>query len=164
MSADVTSAPATSLGEAQIGDPRGAVRSLLVGTVVTLSVTATIVAVVAGFVAGTAGVVGALIGVGLVLVLFAGSAGLLLITVSRNPSMALAVLVGGAFVRLAVYGSTLVALARVEGIHRPSLAIATGVAIAIALVQEMRALARTPRLYWVDASTPDGPVPSATRS
>jgi len=162
--ADVASSSTTSLGESQTGDPRGAVRSLLVRTVVTLSIIAVIVAIVAGFVAGTAGVIGALIGVGLVLVLFAGSAGLLLVTLHRNSAKAFAVLAVGAIVRLAVYGSTLVALTRVEGIHRPSLAIATGIAISIALVQELRALARTPSLYWVDASISAGPASPATRS
>lgn len=163
MAADLMTPPATRPSVAA-DDPRHAVRSLVRGMVVTLGLTALASAGVAGYLAGMPGAVGALVGAGLVLVLFAGSGFLLLITVHRHPTMAVAVLAGGAFVRLALYGATLVALSRVDGIHRPSLAAATGVAIVIALVQELRALARAPRLYWVDATSGEADASSEPRS
>lgn len=139
-------------------------RALLRGTMISLLVTAVLVAVAASLVAGSPGVVGALVGVGLVTVLFGGSAWLLSRVADRAPGTALAVLVGGAFARLALYAVVLVSLAQVAWLDRTSLAGATAVAVVVTLAYELRALTRTPQLYWVDADAARRTVPTATRS
>lgn len=140
-------------------------RKLALRTVAALVVVGAVVVPAAGVVAGPAGALGAAIGVGLALVLFGGSALLLALVVHRRPASAVGVLVGGAFARLALYGVVLTSLSWATGIHRPSLAIATGISIVVALADELRTLSRLSSLYWVDAgAAPSRLVPSTTRS
>lgn len=131
--------------------PGSGERHLAVGAVRTLAMLAAPVLVVAALVAGWAGVWGAAIGMGFVLLLFATSAWMLARAVERGQRSALGVLVGGALGRLMVYAAALVSLSPVEGLHRPSLALATALAVAVTLVYEVRLLARMPHLFWVDA-------------
>lgn len=140
------------------------VRTLMLRLTLTLVVVGLAASAIAGVSVGRQGAVGAAVGVGLVLVLFVGSGSLLVATLRRHPELTTVVLAGGALVRLALYGATLIALTRVEGLHRPSLAAATGAAIVIALVQELRALARAPRLFWVDATSGEVDASSEPRS
>jgi hypothetical protein len=125
-------------------------------------------ALVAWLVAGVPGVLGALIGLGFVALLFGAASASLAWAVDHAPDAAVAVLAGGAFVRLALYAAVLSGLARVDWVHPPSLAIATAVGATITLVAELRWLARTPRLFHVDASaarpigTDAHPTPHAT--
>lgn len=142
-----------------------AARRLLRGTSVVLALLAITLSVLFGVIAGPAGAAGAVIGVGLVFVLFGGSALLLTTVAGRFSQFAVGVLAIGAFSRLALYGVVLSMLSSVPWLHRASLAIATAVAVGVTLMYELRALARLPRLFWVDAdiSRPQ-PVPHATRS
>ncbi len=127
----------------------------------------TAVPVVGGatWLAGLPGLAGAAAGLALVTVLFAGAAALLAMVVDRSPTTALTVLVMGLGVRLLAYVAVLTALDAQGWVHRPSLAAATGLGVAITLAYELRLLARMPRLFWIDADT-DRPraVPNATRS
>jgi hypothetical protein len=116
-----------------------------------LAVLAVPTAVVAWLFAGTPGVVGALIGVGFVALLFGAASASLAWAVANAPSLAVGVLAAGAFARLAIYAAALTALTGATWLHRPSLALATGVATAVTLVAELIWLARTPSLFHVDA-------------
>jgi ATP synthase protein I len=107
---------------------------------------------VATLAAGAPGALGAVVGLALVFVLFAVS-GLLVAAVSRRgPGVALGVAGSAAFVRLALYVVVLSALEVVHGLHRPSLAAATAVALVATLAYEIRVISRTPHLSWVQAS------------
>jgi hypothetical protein len=138
---------------------------LAVGALRALALLAIPVAVGAYVAAGAEGLAGAGAGLSLVALLFAGAAALLALVVDREPTTALAVLVLGLGVRLLAYVAVLTALDAQGWVHRPSLAAATGLGIAITLAYELRLLARTPRLFWIDADT-DRPraVSNATRS
>lgn len=122
-------------------------------------------AVAAGVVAGASGVAGVLVGLGLVALLFAGAAWLLSLVVGARPTTALTVMVMGVGARLLAYVAVLTGLDATGWVHRPSLAAATGLGIALTLAVELRLLAATPRLFWIDADT-DRPraVGNATRS
>lgn len=134
-------------------DPTGADhRRLALRALVLLGVLAVPTSVVAWLVADGAGVLGALIGIGFVALLFSAASASLAWAVDHAPDAAVAVLAGGAFVRLALYAAVLVGLSRVDWVHPPSLAIATAVAATITLAAEMRWLARSPRLFHVDAA------------
>jgi hypothetical protein len=140
-------------------------RKLALRTVAALLVVGAVAVPVATVLAGTAGALGAAIGVGLALVLFGGSAGLLALVARRRPASAVGVLVGGAFARLALYGVILTALSGAASVDATSLAVSTGVAVVVALADELRTLSRLPSLYWVDADAARARlVPSATRS
>jgi membrane-associated PAP2 superfamily phosphatase len=142
-----------------------ATRRLALRTLAALSIVGVVTVVVAGSLVGAPGALGAAIGVGLALVLFGGSAGLLALVAHRRPTAAVGVLVGGALARLALYAVVLAAVSRAPGVDTTSLAVSTGVAVAVALADELRTLSRLPSLYWVDAdAAPARLVPSATRS
>jgi hypothetical protein len=100
--------------------------------------------------AGPSGALGALIGLGLVLVLFGASASLLAWVAARRDDAGIGLLVAGAAGRLVLYVLTLSLLSQVSWVHRPSLAIATVAAIAVTMVYELRLLANNPRLFWLD--------------
>lgn len=132
--------PARGSGERRVA--RGAVRAVALLAVPVVGA--------AAVVAGMPGVVGAVIGLGFVLVLFGASAWMLARAVERGQRSAMGVLVGGAVARLMLYAAALMMLSNVEGIHRPSLAWATAAAMVVTLAYELRLLARTPQLFWVE--------------
>lgn len=133
-------------------DPSGSqLRGLAGRTLVLLSLLAVPLVVVATWQLGWHAGASALTGVGFVLVLFGASALSLAWVSDRRPGTALAVLLGGALGRLALYAATLGALGTLTWVHRPTLAVATGVAVAVTLAAELRWLSRTPSLFWVDA-------------
>ena len=109
-------------------------RRLAVVALQVLGLLAVPVAGGAGLVAGPAGIGGAVAGLALVAVLFAGAAALLATVVDREPTTALAVLVMGLGVRLLAYVAVLAALDAHGWVHRPSLAAATGLGIAVTLL------------------------------
>ena len=114
--------------------------------------------VIGGMVAGRAGVAGALVGIGLVLVLFGLGASLMMWAGRRGPST-LALVAGlGVSGRLMLYAAVLLALDGADIVHRPSLAGAAAVTLIITLAGEMTVLSRTPSLYQLDV--PEG-LPSA---
>ena len=140
-------------------------RRLWVGALRVLTLLAVPVGAGAWVAAGPAGVAGALVGLSLVALLFAGSAALLSLMADRRPTTAVSVMVMGVPVRLLAYVAVLSALDGQGWVHRPSLAAATGLGIAVTLGYELRLLASLPRLFWIDADT-DRPraVSNATRS
>jgi hypothetical protein len=115
-------------------------------------------AAVAWSFAGAPGIVGALIGVGFVALLFGASSASLAWAVRNAPGLAVGVLAAGAFARLAIYAAALTALTGATWLHRPSLALSTGVATAVTLVAELIWLARTPSLFHVDAEAARPPA------
>ena len=135
-----------------MAEPTGAEERLLArGALRVLGLLAVPVAGIAGTVGGWPAMVSALIGLGFVLVLFGGSALLLAWAADRAPSTALGLLLAGVWGRLILYFAVLSALAPLSWVHQGSLAAAAGVAVAVTLAYELRLLARTPRLFWVDA-------------
>jgi hypothetical protein len=140
-------------------------RRLAYGAVAALAVLAVPVALVAGLAAGWPGAVSALLGLSFVLVLFGASASLLAWVARRRHDRAIAVLVGGAVGRLLFYLVALLVLAQFGWVHRVSLALATGVAVAVTLAFELVLLSRMPHLFWIDAGAArTTAVPHATRS
>jgi hypothetical protein len=127
-------------------------RQLALGALRVLGLLAVPAAALAWLVAGPAGAVGALIGLALVLVLFGASAALLAWVAARRADAGIGLLVAGAVGRLVLYVLTLGLLSQVSWVHRPSLAIATVTAIAVTMAYELRLLARTPRLFWLDTA------------
>jgi hypothetical protein len=127
-------------------------RQLATGAVRILALLAVPAAAIAWLAAGPTGAVGALIGLGFVLVLFGASASLLAWVAARRDDAGIGLLVAGAAGRMVLYVLTLAMLSQVAWVHRPSLAIATVTAIAITLAFELRLLARTPRLFWLDTA------------
>ncbi|MFP4310621.1 MAG: hypothetical protein ACLFS9_01395 [Nitriliruptoraceae bacterium] len=134
-------------------DTRGAEDelALLRGAVLALVVTAVPVVAVAGWVAGAEGVLGALVGVGLVGVLFGSSTALLAVIAARRGGAGIGLQVLAAALRVPLYLGVLLALSDAPWIHGRSLAAATAIAIAVTLTVELRLLLRLPRLFWVDA-------------
>ena len=150
-------------------EPAADERQLATGALRVLTMLAVPAGAIAWSATGPAGFVSALIGLGLVLVLFGGSALVLAWAAGRGSDAGLSLLVGGAFARLMLYAVTLSLLGQVSWVHRPSLALTTVTAIALTLAFELRLLARSPRLFWLDtaagSSTSVAGVPStATRS
>lgn len=134
------------------GEPAGADhRRLATRALALLALIAVPVCAVAALVAGRPGVIGAVFGLGFVALLFAAASASLAWAVDHAPGAALGILLGGAVTRLAVYAVTLSGLSTVTWVHRPSLAIATGIGAALTLAAELVWLARTPRLFHVDA-------------
>jgi hypothetical protein len=105
---------------------------------------------------GMAGVYGAAAGMGLVLVLFGLSALAQAWAARFGDTVLLGVVIGGLGLRLMLYLVALQALGAVEGLHRPSLAIATAVAFVLTLFLEMRLVARTPSFFWVQVPRGEG--------
>lgn len=140
-------------------------RRLAVGALRALALLAVPATAVAWVVAAMPGVVGALAGLGLVAILFGGSAALLHLVADRGPTTAMATLVSGVAARLVAYAAVLTALDGVAWVHRPSLAIVTGIAVVVVLAYELRLLTAMPRLFWIDPDT-DWPraAVNATRS
>ncbi len=121
---------------------------------------------IAGWLGDGGAAVSAVIGVGFVALLFGVSGLLLAWVMERSAAHGLAILAGASMLRLVVYAAALSGLARLAWVDRTSLALATGGAVAITLFVELRSLARSPRLFWIDADaerTAAG-VPHATRS
>ncbi|MEX0869648.1 MAG: hypothetical protein WD011_08240, partial [Nitriliruptoraceae bacterium] len=119
----------------------------------------------AGMLSNAGGVAGAIVGTGLVAVLFGGSALALRIVARRGSAHAFALLTGSALVRLALYGVVLAAVSDVAWLDSVTLAVATGIAVVVTLLFELRTLSRLPRLFWIDAdATATQSVPAATRS
>ncbi len=133
-------------------DDPGDQRRLAVGAARVLTLLAPPTVGVAAAVAGWPGAIGALVGLGFVLVLFGASA-LLLSWVSARALAAsgVMILVVGSVVRLALYFVVLLGLSRVDWVHGRSLGAATALAIAVTLAYELRLLSRMQRLFWVDA-------------
>ena len=146
---DGGAAPARPLTEPA---PGAAERRLLWTAVRTLALLAPIVAGIAWWSVGPAGAASAIIGLGFVLLLFGASAALLVYLAARDAGAGIGVLAGGAVLRLPLYVVILMGLSTVPWIHGRSLAAATAVAIAVTLAAELRMLANTPRLFWVDAT------------
>jgi hypothetical protein len=140
-------------------------RQLAVGAFRALGLLAVPTVGVAATLAGPAGAVAALAGLSLVGILFGGSALLLRLVADRGPTAAMATLVSGVALRLVAYAAVLTSLDGVAWVHRPSLAIATGIAVVVVLGYELRLLATMPRLFWIDPET-DWPsaAANATRS
>jgi hypothetical protein len=116
-----------------------------------LAVTAVPVLAGAYALEGMPGLLGAGAGVALVGVLF-GVAGLVqAYAARRKPSSMITIIACGLGVRLACYLAALQLLGGVDGLHRPSLAVATAIAFMVTLQHEMRLINRTPELFWVDA-------------
>jgi hypothetical protein len=143
VSPDVAPAPETA--------PRDEHR-LLRGTLLALTLTAVPVVALAGLLVGADGAVGALIGIGLVALLFGGSTAVLAYVASRRGGAGIGLQAGGAALRLPLYLAVLAALSDVPYVHGRSLAAATAIAITVTLAVELRLLARLPRLFWVDAA------------
>ncbi|MEX0952935.1 MAG: hypothetical protein WDZ26_03800 [Nitriliruptoraceae bacterium] len=137
---------------------------LVRGTFATLAVTGVVAVSVSALIVGRPGVLGALVGLGLVGLLFGGSAALLALVVRRSPTHAAGMLAVGAFVRLAAYAVVLATLSGVGWIDPQVLAVTTGAAVTVTLAYELHALSRMPRLFWIDDVIGQRPVPSATRS
>jgi ATP synthase protein I len=133
------------------GGPRDEL-ALLRGALLALTVTAVPVVGLAGWLVGAEGALGALVGIGLVAVLFGGSAAVLAFVAARRGGAGIGLLVGGAALRLPLYLAVLSALSDVPYVHGRSLAAAAAIAIAVTLAVELRLLARLPRLFWVDAA------------
>jgi hypothetical protein len=142
---------------------------LAMGAVRVLALLAVPTGAAAWLAAGPAGALSAMVGLGLVLVLFGVSAALLGWGARRGAATSFGLLMGGVVGRLLLYVTTLNLLNQVAWVHRPSLALATVTAIAVTLAYELRLLGRSPRLFWLDtaarSSTSVAGVPStATRS
>lgn len=141
-------------------DPSGSDERRLFGVAVaTLAALAAPVALVAWLVAGPGAALSAMIGLGLVLLLFGASSAALAWVATRRGGAGIGVLAGGALLRLPLYLLVLFALNGVSWVHGRSLAAATAVAVAVTLATELRMLARTPRLFWVDAAAARSTAP-----
>ncbi len=112
---------------------------------------------------GWEGAVSALLGLSFVLLLFGGSA-VLLVRAARRRDDGIAVLVVGALVRLPLYLVSLALLSQLSWIHGRSLALATLVGVAVTLAYELRLIARSPRMFWIDPEAAASTVVDATRS
>lgn len=168
LPAGILSAPGAPDHDVDAGrrDPAGRDElRLLRVAVVTLAVLAAPVALVAWLVAGPGAALSAMIGLGLVLLLFGASAAALAWVAARRGGAGIGVLAGGALLRLPLYLLVLFALSGVSWVHGRSLAAATALAVAVTLGTELRMLARTPRLFWVDAAAARSTAPDLyTRS
>lgn len=140
-------------------------RRLVRVAVGTVGVLAAPVAGTAWLLAGPGAALSAVIGLGLVLLLFGASAAALVWVAARRGGAGIGVLAGGALLRLPLYLLVLFGLSGVSWVHGRSLAAATAVAVAVTLGTELRMLARTPRLFWVDAAAGRPTAPDlSTRS
>ena len=137
---------------AAVPPPGVAERRLATGAALTIGVLAVPVTGVAWLLVGPAGALSALIGLGFVLVLFGASAALLALVAARQAGAGIGILAAGAALRLPLYVGVLAALSEVPWVHGRSLAAATAVAVAVTLATELRMLATTPSLFWVDAT------------
>lgn len=106
----------------------------------------------AAVVAGRGGALGAAAGLLLVLGLF-GLSGLALGALrAPGPSLVVGVSLVALGARVVGYFLALTALATVEGLHRPSLAAATAIAVVATQAHELWMVDRTPAFFRVDAA------------
>jgi hypothetical protein len=147
-------------GPHSAGRPRSAhdERRLVSVAVTTLAVLAAPVAFVAWLVEGPGAAVSAMIGLGLVLLLFGASGAAVAWVAARRGGAGIGILAGGALLRLPLYLLVLFGLSHVSWVHGRSLAAATAVAVAVTLAAELRLLARSPQLFWIDAATAPAPA------
>lgn len=138
-------------------------RRLVAGAATVLALLVVPVVVVAAWTVGWQGAISAVLGLGFVLVMFGGSA-LLLVRAAQRRDNGVGVLVLGALVRLPLYLVCLAALNQVSWVHGRSLALATAVAVAVTLAYELRLIARSPRMFWIDPEAAASSVSDATRS
>lgn len=104
---------------------------------------------------GPPAAVGAVAGAGLVAILF-GVAGLIQSAAARRGPAFLGVATWiGIGIRLALYAIVLGLLGRLDWLHRPSVAIACGIAFTATLGYEMWFVGRNPGLYWVRVARSD---------
>ena len=134
----------------------------MTGALLAVGLLAAVVLPLAGVRAGAPGVVGAAVGLALVVVLFAVGAGLLGVA-ARRPSGGIGLLAAGAAVRLAGYLIVLDLLRGDPRVDAASLALATAAGIAVTLAAELRLLSRMPELFILDADATRRPA-TATRS
>ncbi len=162
MSVDLSTAgaaPRTGGPHPAVEPPPGAAEwELARGAVWTLGVLAVPVTTAAWLLVGPAAALSALIGLGFVLVLFGASAALLAVVAARQAGAGIGILAAGAALRLPLYLGVLTALSDVTWVHGRSLAAATAIAVTITLAAELRMLARSPRLFWVDAAAARPPA------
>ncbi len=139
-------------------------RRVLFGAIVGISLVAGPTALIAYLAAGWAALASAMVGLGFVLLLFGGSA-LLLLRAAKQRASGILLLSIGAAVRIPLYLVSLVLLSRVTWIDGRALALATLVAIAVTLAVELRVLARSPQMFWIDPQARAAlEVSDATRS
>jgi hypothetical protein len=120
------------------------------------TVAAVPIVIVATVLRGRPGLLGAALGAGLVIGLFAVTGVVLACVVRRSPATLPAVSLVGVLIRMIAYGVLLTALAGVDGIDRASTAIATCLLLITTLVYEVRFAATTPGFYWLHGPAPDG--------
>lgn len=139
-------------------------RRLVTGAAAAVAAVGLPAGVLAYLAAGWNGVLSAMVGLGLVWVLFGGSA-LLLVRAARRREAGIAILVVGALGRLVLYLVVLSLLNQLSWVHGRSLALATAAAVAVTLAHELWLIARSPRMFWIDpeAVRPSA-VSNATRS
>lgn len=125
----------------------GAELAIARGIAWALGLTALPVVGAAALLRGAPGALGAAAGLGLAAVAFVVAALCHALACRVHPSSAIAVMVGGLALRMVAYLVGLGALAEADGLHRPSLALATAAGIAVALTHEMRLLQRMPELF-----------------
>lgn len=138
-------------------------RKLVTGAMIVLALLALPTAAVGYLAVGFDGAVSGLLGLGFVALMFAGS-GVLLQRSARQRDNGIVVLVIGVLVRLPLYLVSLALLSRLSWVHGRSLALATVVAIAVTLAYELRLIARSPRMFWIDPEAHASSVSDATRS
>jgi hypothetical protein len=105
---------------------------------------------------GRPGLLGAALGAGLVIGLFALTGVLLACVVRRSAATLPAISLVGALLRMVAYGVLLTAVAGIEAIDRASTAAATCVLLIVTLVYEVRFVTTTPGFYWLHSPAPDG--------
>jgi hypothetical protein len=140
-----------ALQRAQAPELALAVRGTVCGAIAGLPVVA-----LATVLRGRPGLLGATLGAGLVIGLFAMTGVLLACVVRRSPATLPAVSLVGALIRMIAYGALLTALAGVDDIDRASLVLATCLLLIVTMVYEVRFVTTTPGFYWLHAAAPDG--------
>ena len=138
-------------------------RKLVTGALLVVAVLAPPSAIVGYLAVGFDGAASTLLGLGFVALMFAGS-GVLLQRSARQRDNGIMILVIGVLVRLPLYLVSLALLSRLSWVHGRSLALATVVAIAVTLAYELRLIARSPRMFWIDPEAHASSVTDATRS
>jgi hypothetical protein len=137
-----SSAPPRPDGRAEL---RLGLRAVMVLAALAVPVTA-----VAAAIQGARGALGAIAGMTLVAVLFGGGGLVQAMAARRGVAQMGSTVMVGLGARLLTYLIALVALAQVDVLHRPSLAVATLLGVIAATAYEMRVMARTPQLFWVE--------------
>lgn len=158
MSADAVAMPTAG------STPGADERRLLVAAVAGIGLVAVPTAFIGHATGGWTAVASAMVGLGFVLLLFGGSA-LLLLRAAKQRTSGILLLSMGAAVRIPLYLISLLLLSRVAWIDGRALALATLVGIAVTLAVELRVLARSPQMFWIDPEArAASEVSNATRS